>query len=216
MPIALTLASNATWEFLIKGGVFMAPLGIAAFVGLTAIIFKFLSLARSRVIPDSLVKAVVQMERYDAEARASLEREMSQGDSTLARLLGVAMRHQDRPQGDMKMAVEASAREEASRLHAGIAVIDMVITVAPLLGLLGTASGLVTIFDGWSDDSDWVKIGLGIAQALNTTILGLAIAVPCVVAHAYFTRRIEVFSAKLEALLAQFAASCQAKPEADK
>ena len=174
------------------------------------------SLARKRVIPDSLVEALGKMETLDESSLATLKREMLSRDSTLGRLLAVAMRHQDRPQSDMTLAVEAAAREEASRLHAGISVIDTVITVAPLLGLLGTASGLVTIFDGWSDSSDWVKIGLGIAQALNTTIFGLAIAVPCVIAHGYFTRRIDVFTAKLEALLAEFATACQDKSEAKK
>ena len=48
-----------------------------------------------------------------------------------------------------------------------------------------------------------------IAVALNTTIFGLAIAVPCVVAHGYFTRRIEVLTARLESLLADLAHACQ-------
>ena len=56
-----------------------------------------------------------------------------------------------------------------------------------------------------------MRMAGGIAMALNTTIFGLAIAVPCVVAHGYFTRRIEVFTARLEALLAEFANSCQGK-----
>lgn len=182
----------------------MIPLVLAALVGMSAILFKFLSLARKRVIPDDLAFRITRGDELD-----SIERQASAGDSTLARLVNVTLRHRDKPQGDIILAVEASAREEASRLHAGIGVLDIVITVAPLLGLLGTASGLVTIFDGWSDSSDWAKIGLGIAQALNTTIIGLAIAVPCVVAHGYFTRRIEVFSARLEALIAEFASASQ-------
>jgi biopolymer transport protein ExbB len=121
----------------------------------------------------------------------------------------VAIRHRGKPQRDIILAVEASAREESSRLHAGIGVLDIVITVAPLLGLLGTASGLVTIFQGIGDTADQSAIARGIAIALNTTILGLAIAVPCVVAHGYFTRRIEVLTARLESLLADLAHACQ-------
>ena len=131
------------------------------------------------------------------------------GDSTLARLAAVAVRHRGKPQRDIILSVEASAREETSRLHAGIGVLDIVITVAPLLGLLGTASGLVTIFQGLGDNSDQSAIARGIAIALNTTIFGLAIAVPCVVAHGYFTRRIEVLTARLESLLADLAHDCQ-------
>jgi biopolymer transport protein ExbB len=75
--------------------------------------------------------------------------------------------------------------------------------------LLGTASGLVTIFQGLSDSADHLAIARGIAKALNTTIFGLTIAVPCVVAHGYFTRRIEVLTARLESLLADLAHVCQ-------
>ena len=93
-------------------------------------------------------------------------------------------------------------------LHAGIGVLDTVITIAPLLGLLGTASGLVLIFQGLGDNSDHLAIARGIAEALTTTIFGLAIAVPCVVAHGYFIRRIEMLTARLESLLASLATVC--------
>lgn len=206
--IALADPVQTSWEFLTKGGIFMLPLGLAALGGLTAILFKFLSLSRGRVMPDTLALKINRGAKLD-----DIEREAHEGGSTLARLVRVAMRHRDKPPGDIILAVEASAREEASRLHAGIGVLDVVITVAPLLGLLGTASGLIAIFDGLGDSADYMAIALGIAKALNTTIFGLAIAVPCVVAHGYFTRRIEVFTARLEALLAELASACQAKQD---
>jgi biopolymer transport protein ExbB len=177
---------------------------------MTAILYKFLSLSANRVIPDELAR---QVERFEdltaADQTEPVLKEFEKGESTLARLAAVAVRHRGKAQGDIILAVEASARMETSRLHAGIGVLDIVITVAPLLGLLGTASGLVTIFQGLSDSADHLGIARGIAIALNTTIFGLAIAVPCVVAHGYFTRRIEVLTARLESLLADLAHVCQ-------
>lgn len=215
LPFCVSLASlseafHTSWEFLTRGGLFMIPLGLTALAGVTAILFKFLSLSRRRVIPDDLAFRLSQVEQLQESGQLSdLDRELGEGDSSLARLAEVALRHRGKPQRDIFLAVESSAREEASRLHAGIGVLDIVITVAPLLGLLGTASGLVTIFDGLSDSADYMAIALGIAKALNTTIFGLAIAVPCVVAHGYFTRRIEVLTARLESLLADLAHACQ-------
>ncbi len=203
-------AMGASWNFLLKGGPFMIPLALTSVIGITAIIYKFLSLARDRVIPDPLAAKVANFAEIAAADRAEpVFREFEQGRSTLARLAAVAVRHRGKPQQDIILAVEASAREEASRLHAGIGVLDIVITVAPLLGLLGTASGLVAIFEGLGETADHIAIARGIAMALNTTIFGLAIAVPCVVAHGYFTRRIEVFTARLESLLADLAQVCQ-------
>lgn len=205
-----TDALQTSWDFLLKGGLFMIPLALTSVVGMTAILYKFLSLSRSRVIPDALAGKVARFQ--DIVAADKIEpvlKEFEGGGSTLARLAAVAVKHRGKPQRDIILAVEASAREETSRLHAGIGVLDIVITVAPLLGLLGTASGLVTIFQGLSDSADHLAIARGIAKALNTTIFGLAIAVPCVVAHGYFTRRIEVLTARLESLLADLAHVCQ-------
>jgi biopolymer transport protein ExbB len=214
-PVILPLAAagdalGASWEFLLKGGPFMIPLALTSVIGVMAIIYKFLSLARHRVIPEALAHKVADFHEIAAADRTEpVLREFERGGSTLARLAAVAMRHRGKPQHDIILAVEASAREEASRLHAGIGVLDIVITVAPLLGLLGTASGLVAIFEGLGETADHIAIARGIAMALNTTIFGLAIAVPCVVAHGYFTRRIEVFTARLESLLADLAQVCQ-------
>ena len=213
-PLLATLqpgdALQAAWDFLLKGRFFMIPLVITSVVGLAAILYKFMALSRNRIIPDRLAKQVASFQELAAANQIEpVLREFEEGGSTLARLCNVAVRHRGKPQRDIILAVEASAREETARLHAGIGVLDIVITVAPLLGLLGTASGLVTIFEGLSDAADHLAIARGIAVALNTTIFGLAIAVPCVVAHGYFTRRIEMLTARLESLLADLAHVCQ-------
>lgn len=217
LPLAsLGEAFAASWGFLLKGGIFMIPLSLTCLIGMTAILYKWLSLSNKRVLPDELVDQVERFAELESAGRlAGLTGEFEKGASTLARLSQVAMRHRGKPQRDIVFAVEASAREETSRLHAGIGVLDIVITVAPLLGLLGTASGLVTIFQGLSDSANHLAIAHGIAEALNTTIFGLTIAVPCVVAHGYFTRRIEVFTAKLESLLAELAHAIQEAPKKD-
>ena len=203
-------AVRTTWDFMVKGGLFMIPLCLTSVVGLTAILYKFLSLSKSRVIPDDLARRVADFQELAAADRAEpVLREFEAGRSTLARLAHIAVKHRGKPQRDIILAVEAAARVESSRLHAGIGVLDIVITVAPLLGLLGTASGLVTIFQGLGNNSDQTTIARGIAIALNTTIFGLAIAVPCVIAHGFFTRRIEVLTARLESLLADLAHVCQ-------
>jgi biopolymer transport protein ExbB len=198
-------ATEASVAFLKKGGIFIYPLILCSVAGLTAIGFKALSLARARVIPDHLAEG---LENNGSGAADPVVAELKQGGSTLARLGGVAMKHHGKPSTEISRAVEAAAREEVVKMHAGIGVLDVVITVAPLLGLLGTASGLVTIFQGLGETTDHLAIARGIAEALNTTIFGLAIAVPCVIAHSYFTRRIERLTARMESVMTSFVSSC--------
>jgi biopolymer transport protein ExbB len=208
--ISVTDPVFSAWAFLKKGGPFMIPLGLTSLAATTTILYKFLSLTRSRVVPIPLSRQIENFqELVTADRIEPVLKEIEKGESALARLAAVAVRHRGKPQQDITMAVEASAREETARLNSGIGVLDVSITIAPLLGLLGTASGLVTIFRGLSDSADHLAIARGIAEALTTTIFGIAIAVPCVVAQGYFTRRIEVLTVRLESLLAELARVCQ-------
>jgi len=206
---------QTAWEFLVKGGPFMIPLAITSVAGLMAILYKFLSLSGNRVVPPRLARDVEEFQdRVTADRVEPILKEFSKGHSTLARISAIAVKHRGKPRGEITHAVESAAREETVHLHSGIGVLDTVITVAPLLGLLGTASGLVTIFQGLGDNSDHLAIARGIAEALTTTITGLAIAVPCVIAHGYFTRRIETMTARLESLLSHLSSVCE-KPNSN-
>jgi biopolymer transport protein ExbB len=197
-------------DFLKKGGLFMIPLALTAAAGVMVIIYKFLSLTRQRVIPKSLAEEILKFEQHvDFDKVAPTLKRFQNGQSVLARLSWVVIKNHGKSRAEITTSVETAAREETLHLHAGIAVLDTVITIAPLLGLLGTASGLVAIFKGLGDNSDHLAIASGIAEALTTTIFGLAIAVPCVIAHGYFVRRIEMLTARLESLLAELAAACE-------
>lgn len=201
--VAATPSSGftAVWDFLHRGGIFMIPLIVTSVLGLMAILYKFLSLREDRVIPADLASEIEALPPTGGEPGAGIVSKCAGGESALARLGAVALRNREKNQAELVQAVESAARTETVHLFGGIGVLDVVITVAPLLGLLGTASGLVVIFQGLGETTDHVRIASGIAEALNTTIFGLAIAVPCIVAHGYFTRRIETLTARLESLL---------------
>ncbi len=198
-------ATEATAEFLSKGGVFVYPLILCSIAGLTAIGFKIMSLARSRTVPAGLSSGMEKINSGDSDAVVG---QLKHGGSSLARLGSIALNHHGKSAPEISLVVEAAAREEVIKMHSGIGVLDVVITVAPLLGLLGTASGLVTIFAGLGETTDHLAIARGIAEALNTTIFGLAIAVPCVIAHSYFTRRIERLTARMESVMTGFVSAC--------
>lgn len=195
--------TEATLKFIEDGGNFMYPLIACSIAGLTAIGFKFLALSRHRVIPDQLAYAL-----ENASDAKQVTNEISKHESALSRLANVALKNQGKDSTQISQAVEAMAREEVVKMHSGIGVLDVVITISPLLGLLGTASGLVTIFQGLGETTDYLAIARGIAKALSTTIFGLAITVPCVVAHSYFMRRIERLTARMESILTSFTATC--------
>ena len=194
------------WKFITEGGLFMIPLLITSFIGVSVIAYKALSLSRKRVIPASLENKIRKLRADDPQVSVDpLLADFQRGQSTLARLGAVALRFRGQDEADITRGVESASREELLYLHSGIQMLDVIITVAPLLGLLGTSTGLVTIFKGLGETSDHVVVARGIAEALKSTIFGLAIAVPTIFAHSIFTRKIEAQTVRLEALLAHLA-----------
>ena len=184
----------------------MVLLGLCSLASLTVILMKSMNLRRSRVLPDALEAEVERIEEHlEAGTLARLQRKFDQQDNSLSRLCTVALSNAGRTQGEVQEAVQSSAREEVVQMNAGMSVLDVVITIAPLLGLLGTASGLVTVF---ADLDDKDNIGRGIATALSTTIVGIAIAVPSVIAQSIFSRKIETLSVRLEVLLGRVVSAC--------
>ncbi len=120
--------------------------------------------------------------------------------------MNTVINHLSWPRGETIEAVQTRARYEVARLEAGLVVLEIATGVSPLLGLLGTLSGLVGIFA--SIGSDPVLVAPRYCEALNTTIVGLAVAVPCLITYNHFQRRIEVMSVEMESLVSDLIAKC--------
>lgn len=121
----------------------------------------------------------------------------------LGRLVLETLNSRMEDEASMKEMIQVKAREEFVTLQAGLPLLDMIVMIAPMFGILGTASGLVEIFSVFGMDESHGQIAQGIAQALNTTIAGLAIATPAVIAHVYYSRKLERISAFMEVLLTE-------------
>lgn len=200
-------------DYFSEGGLFMWPLLFCLFVGITVIVFKMLSLRRALIIPAALSREVDGFEQsVEAGSVERLLEEFEKGKTALARLSAVAVRNRGKSQSDISDAVQTKARHEVLHLNAGMTALDVVIIVSPLLGLLGTASGLAFLFKKMGETGDMSNaqhIAQGIAMALNTTIFGLAVTVPCVIAQSFFNRKIESYTTELELLLSKLVHVCQ-------
>jgi biopolymer transport protein ExbB len=104
------------------------------------------------------------------------------------------------PRSENIESVQTRARRELVRLERGLIVLEVVTGIAPLIGLIGTVSGLVHVFSGLgvSGASDTKGVALGISEALNCTIFGLSIAVPALIGFSYFSKKVEVMSVEME------------------
>lgn len=207
--VSVSEATQQVWGFIWNGGPFMLAILLCSVVALAVIVMKLMTLRRDRIVPDKLTNEVERFDEYlESNNLGELEGEFRSGETALARLCSVALRNAGRSQVEVQEAVQSSAREEIVKLNGGLPVLEVVITIAPLLGLLGTASGLVIVFRDFGAAADYSQLSKGIAVALSTTIAGLAVAVPAVIAHSYFARQIETMSARLEVVLSKVVSAC--------
>jgi biopolymer transport protein ExbB len=212
-PASLTLLQRIQHYFR-DGGVFIYLLVACSLVLISVIIFKLLSLRRELVAPASLVSRLEDFAAapHGTLLQTELTREIERSGSALSRLAATALKVHGKSYDDIASMVMGAARVEIFRLNAGMTALDVIVQIAPMCGLLGTASGLVHVFGALGENSDYTQIARGIAEALNTTITGLAIAAVGVVAHGWASRRIESYTVTLESVMTDFSHAC-AKPE---
>src|SRR6267143_2273177 len=200
---------NTVLGFFAKGGLFMWPLLACSIISVTMMILRGLALRRNKVMPP-LIES--EMERLTpGESPERLSRIVHHDGSSLARIARVALQYLRSPRSENVEAVQTRARHEMVRLEKGLIILEVIVGIAPLLGLIGAVSGLVHVFSQLglsSGTSDTRQIALGIAEALNATVFGLSIAVPTLIAFSYFSKKVEVMSVEMETLVVELISKC--------
>ncbi len=167
-------------------GIFAYPLGLCSVLAIFILVERALALRQSRVIPKAMVDAFISGNLADLEADTR---------TVGGRILDFYRNARPDPEG-----LKAFAQLEVNRMERGMFILDIVVGAAPLIGLLGTVTGLVQSFSNFSAETGMPDPGAfiqGVALALTTTILGLTVAIPALVGNAYLSRRVESLAASL-------------------
>ncbi len=192
------------WEFFRAGGPFMFFLVASSILGLAYIIERTMALRHQLVIPALLEEEIEKCRKPEDLPR--LHAACQANPSALGRLLLVAHDHLDEPREETIELLQTRARQEVSKLERGLVVLEVVVGVAPLLGLVGTIHGLIGMFGdlGKAGLANNAELAKGISIALNTTFMGLIVAIPSLTAWSFFNRRVENLTVELENLCDKF------------
>lgn len=200
------------YKFFYDGGPFMVPLLVCSIIAVAVILLRGLALRRHLVIPDELQKEIERLAPNDTpDAVVRLSRLVRNDDTTLARIAQVGLSNLHQPKDENMNAVQTVARHEVGKLEHGLHILEIIIGIAPLLGLLGAVSGLVRVFGAFgasATQSDPHTIAMGISEALSTTVVGMAVAIPTLIAHGLLAKRVEVIAADLELLVSGLLTKC--------
>jgi biopolymer transport protein ExbB len=174
-------------DLLTNTGPFVYPLGLCSFLAVLVIIERLIALRKEAIIPSQYMQWVLSKETVSKEKL---------GDSPAGKIAKLGLETTTSPE-ECRTLVQL----EVNRMERGLFLLDVVIAVAPLLGLLGTVSGLVQVFSNFGPESSLPETDVlvnGIALALSTTVMGLAIAIPAVVGSHYLNRKIDTLAAHLD------------------
>jgi biopolymer transport protein ExbB len=179
-------------------------LTLTSVVGLTFIIERGFALRWGNVAPPEIETAVESCQTR--EDLPMLRRVCEQHDSPLGRLLLLAAGRLDWPKADNVDALQTRARHELTRLERGLVVLEIIVGIAPLLGLVGTIVGMMTLFGdiGQAGLNDAARLAKGIALILRATLIGLLIAIPSLIFWSYYTKKVETVAVEMETLCDEF------------
>ncbi len=194
------------WDFLATGGFVMGLIVLCSLSAITASILAWLQLRENVIMPNSVSSQLRSIPNYALKGDIRPLQEFLERDgSMLSRLGAMAISGAFTSKQECHAACEIKAREEIHNLERGIPLLEVMITVAPLLGLLGTTAGLVGMFSafgtGAEGSPDTGAIAHEIGVALRCTIAGLFVAVPSVLAHTYFVRRVDALAVRVESIM---------------
>lgn len=176
-------------DMFIKGGPVMYPLLVCSIIALTVVIERIffwvgMDMRRNKQLMDDVLELCRQGDWESVRVKTKGSRDY------IIRILIIGILHRE---FSMTKAMESAAAEEIKRMRRYLSVLDTMITVAPLLGILGTVTGIIISFEalGWAGIEHPQAVTGGIAQALITTAFGLIIAIPSVIPYNYFNSRVE-------------------------
>jgi biopolymer transport protein ExbB len=183
---------------------FMVVMVLTSIVGLTFIVERGFVLQWSRVIPPA-VESAVEACRSSADRRA-VHDACERHPSPLGRLLLIAEQHLDLPKDENENNLQTRARHEIVRLERGLVVLEIVVGIAPLMGLVGTIYGMMTLFGGLGETGlgDNAVLARGISLILRFTMMGLLIAIPSLIAWSYYTKKVEMLAVEMETVCSEF------------
>jgi biopolymer transport protein ExbB len=194
------------FEFLSAGGPVMYFLVLTSIVGLAFIVERGLALRWKKVIPEEVENAVDRCSSNPSEGAAIVERVCKANPAPVSNLLLTAREHLAWPKQENVDSIETRARHEVMQLERGLVILEIIVGIGPLTGLVGTLHGLITLFAslGSQGVADNAALAKGISIALNTTLMGLIVAIPSLIAWSYYNKKVENLAIEMEALCDQF------------
>ena len=188
----------SSWEQLRSGGILVWPILLVGLVALCLSFERFLFLSRVKSNTDRVMGKIVKLvEAGDFKQSLAL---VENRKGPVFRVLAAGLAARKATRDVLESVLEEAILKELPRLEKFLPTLQVLAAIAPLLGLLGTVTGMINTFQVITvyGAGDPRMMSGGISEALITTKLGLTVAIPIILLHTWFARRVDVIIGDME------------------
>jgi biopolymer transport protein ExbB len=185
-------------EIFQAGGWLMVPILLCSIVAAAICVERLWTLQRSRIVPKNLLAQIwTALKSSDLDSQRLRE---LRGNSPLGQILAAGIANAKRGREIMKEAMEEAASQVSHDLQRYLTTLGIIASISPLLGLLGTVVGMIQVFTALMLEGagNANVLAGGISQALITTAAGLSVAIPALMFHRFFMRRVDELMISME------------------
>lgn len=190
-------------EVIRDGGPLMIPIGLCSFILFVFLFERSISLRKGRVIPGPFVRRFLDQLRERQLNREEAIELCEQNKSPVAEVFAAAVRKWGRPSVEVEQAILDAGERVTNQLRRYLRLFNGVATISPLLGLLGTVTGMIGAFNTIATADALGRpelLATGISQALLTTAAGLTVAIPALIFYLFFISRVDRLVMEIDAL----------------
>nr|WP_185230586.1 MotA/TolQ/ExbB proton channel family protein [Teredinibacter franksiae] len=186
------------FEILMTGGWLMLPIIFCSVAVIAVSIERYWTLNPSKIAPRHQLGQVwswIQQNQLDSERLKELRK-----SSQLGRILAAGLSNSRHGRDVMKDSIEEAASQVVHDMERFVGALGTIAAIAPLLGLLGTVIGMIKVFTALNLEGagNAAVLAGGISEALVTTAAGLCVAIPAMIAHRFFVRRVDTLVVTME------------------
>lgn len=179
------------FEILLKGGWLMVPIVACSIIALAIFIERAWFLRAEKIAPSELMKQVSEWLQNEQLDNAKLL--VISEQSYLGRIIAAGLNNAKHGRDSMKESIQEVASQVIHDMERYLNALGTIALITPLLGLLGTVIGMIKVFSEimqYGTGNAAILAG-GISEALVTTAAGLLVAIPALIAHRHFLRKVD-------------------------
>ena len=185
-------------EWLMGGGPIMIPIFLCSIVAVAVVLERAVSLRKSRILRPELIDVIEAIRGPEDIAVVYNRCNVLKGP--FSAIIKRAISNTQLSREEKVLDIQATGRQEARVLERMLVVLEIITAITPLLGLLGTVLGMSQVFDVIAEVGlgETKAFSSGIAQALRTTIVGLGVAIPSLIAYTSFDKKVDSMILEME------------------